>query len=267
MKTMQRINKKILAVLVLTALISVMYAPLSVQTAYAATTPTINITSQTVSDIGVCEIIGNVSTHQKGVMITCLMFEGTDVSKISADKIIYINQYKTGTNGEFLIKFNVHWLRGGKQAQIRIGNNAGAPTYSSNITLPPLPPDIDIVDDNSVMYGRDIYYVPGAFYKGDYIADSLTDAESVKFGKDILYKIGGMWFNLSDDNAISNSYLTSVNAMSETVVELRFPRCYYSLTQKIWLKYLIETGESDSDSDSSSDTPSADVPIAEEEFE
>ncbi len=267
MKTMQRLNKKILAALVLTALISVMYAPLSVQTAYAATKPTINITSQTVSDIGVCEIIGNVSTRQKGVMITCLMFEGTDVSKLSADKIIYINQYKTGTNGEFLIKFNVHWLRGGKQAQIRIGNNAGAPTRAVNLTLPPLPPDIGVVDDNSVMYGRDIYYVPGAFYKGDYIADSLTDAESVRFGKDILYKIGGMWFNLSSDDARSNSYLTEVNAMSETAVELRLPRCYYSLTQKIWLKYLIETGESGSDSDSSSDTPSVDVPTAEEEFE
>ena len=267
MKTMQRMSKKILAVLVFTALISVMCAPLTVQTAYAATKPTINITSQTVSDIGVCEIIGNVSTRQKGVMITCLMFEGTDVSKLSADKIIYINQYKTGTNGEFLIKFNVHWLRGGKQAQIRIGNNAGAPTRAVNLTLPPLPPDIGVVDDNSVMYGRDIYYVPGANYKGDYIADSLTDAESTRFGKDILYKIGGMWFNLSSDDATSNSYLISVNAMSETVVELRFPRSYYSLTQKITLKYIFETGENGSDSGSSPDAPTVDVPIAEEEFE
>ena len=237
---MQRLNKKILAALVLTALISVMYAPLSVQTAYAATKPTINITSQTVSDIGVCEIIGNVSTRQKGVMITCLMFEGTDVSKLSADKIIYINQYKTGTNGEFLIKFNVHWLRGGKQAQIRIGNNAGAPTRAVNLTLPPLPPDIGVVDDNSVMYGRDIYYVPGAHYTGDNAAVSLTDPESTKFGTDILYKIGGEWYNLSNNSATSNAYLTAENAMDVTQVELRLPRCYYGLTEKVPLKYILD---------------------------
>ena len=258
----KKMRSKILCSLLL---ISLICAPFSVQTVNAV--PTIKITSQTVTETGACEVIGYITDYKPDTMVTFLMFEGTDVSKITADKIIYIAQSKTGNNGAFIFRCNVHWLRGGKQAQIRIGNNAGAPTYSSNITLPPLPPDIDIVDDNSVMYGRDIYYVPGANYKGDYIADSLTDAESTRFGKDILYKIGGMWFNLSSDDATSNSYLISVNAMSETVVELRFPRSYYSLTQKITLKYIFETGENGSDSGSSPDTPTVDVPIAEEEFE
>ena len=252
----KKMRSKILCSLLL---ISLICAPFSVQTVNAV--PTIKITSQTVTETGACEVIGYITDYKPDTMVTFLMFEGTDVSKITADKIIYIAQSKTGNNGAFIFRCNVHWLRGGKQAQIRIGNNAGAPIRAVNLTLPPLPPDIGVVDDNSVMYGRDIYYVPGAHYTGDNAAVSLTDPESTKFGTDILYKIGGEWYNLSNNSATSNAYLTAENAMDVTQVELRLPRCYYGLTEKVHLKYILEQGTE------SSDNSSVDVPKAEEDFE
>lgn len=252
---MSRVKNKIICALLL---ISVICIPLSIQTAAAA--PIVKITSQTISDTGVCEVIGYITDYKPGTMVTFLVTEGTDISKLSADKIIYIWQDETGNNGAFMFRCNIHWMKGGKQAQIRVGNNAGAAVYSSNVTLPPMPPDIGIVDNNSVLFGRDIYYVPGSAYTGDNIAESLTDDSGIKFGTDILYKIGDKWFNLSNAAATSNAYLISSNAIDLTVVESRHPRCYYALTAKITLKYIL-------DDEDNTGSGTVDVPEAGEDFE
>lgn len=232
--TMSKMRSKILCVLVL---ISLICAPLSVQTVSAA--PTIKITSQTVTETGACEVIGYITDYKAGSMVTFLVTEGNDIANLTSDKIIYINQGKTGNNGAFIFKCNIHWLRGGKQIQIRVGNDAGAPVRVIDVTLPPMPPDIDIVDDNSVMYGRDIYYIPGAHYTGDNIAESMTSAASIAYGTDILYKIGKAWYNLSRDEATSNAYLTAENAMDVNKVKAHRPRYYYGLTEKVPLKYIL----------------------------
>ena len=113
-----------------------------------------------------------------------------------------------------------------------LGSQYNTEVFTTTIEIPELPPGIEVVEDNSVLYGRDAYYVPGALYTPDSIAESIAFG-----GNNIYYKIGGLWYDLMDEDAVDNSFLTGENATDEKKIEALNPRYYYALTTAIELKY------------------------------
>jgi len=228
-------SKKILSAL-LAALFILSFSNITVQ---ADTAREIIIDSVTATKAGYCEIIGHYTNVALNTQITCvvgsdkLFDDGYTIieENFTMDNVAYIDQVGTGNNGTFLIQFTVDRKWSEQVLTVKGGTSYGD-NYTTSITLPELPPGVEVIDNNSVMYGRDVYHVPGVYYEPDSIAASIA------FGGNIVcFKIGDNWYDLMDEDAVDNSYLVSSNAMSVSAVENKKPRYYYGLTQVLELKY------------------------------
>lgn len=199
------------------------------------------IDSVSVSKTGYCEVIGHYSNVDLNTQISCVvakdaLFDGNAVieENFNTDYVAWIGQEGTGNNGTFLFQFSVPEEFSETTLIVRLTSSYGD-IAKTNIDIPALPPGIEVVENNSVIYGRDAFYVPGVFYAPDNIAESIVFG-----GNNIYFKIGGLWYDLMDDAAVDNSFLVAENATTEkTIVEL-VPRYYYSMTSKVEFKYFLE---------------------------
>lgn len=198
--------------------------------------PSVTIDSVTVSKSGRAEIIGHTSNGKRGEFVSFLSFltEPKSKEEYNMDNLIGLEQVSTGNNGTFLIQFGIASKYSEKAALFKIGGVSGVPQMFS-YEIPKLPPGVEVADNNSVVYGRDIFYIPGALYEADTIAESLAYG-----GNNIFFKIGGLWYDLMDSRASDNSYLTAENAAEESTVIALKPRYYYGMTERVELEYAIE---------------------------
>lgn len=230
-------SKKLLTCLLLGVLISA-FSHISVQ---SAETREIIIDSVTAKKTGYCEIVGHYTNVPIKTQITCVvgsenLFDNYTIieKNFNMDNLVHIDQVSTGNNGTFLIQFVVDKKWSEKTLVVKGGTLYGD-NYTTTIQLPELPPGIEIVNNNSVLYGRDAYYVPGTYYTPNNIADSIAYG-----GNNVYFKIGDNWYNLMDEKAVDNSFLVKANATpSENIVALN-PRYYYAMTNRIQLKYDLE---------------------------
>lgn len=187
---------------------------------------------------GFCEIIGHIEGAPLDTQVACVVaresvYNGNEINKdeFTIENVAWIDQVGTGNNGTFLIQFSINALFSNTTLAVRLGSGI-TDVCSGTIDIPDLTNSIGIVDNNSVLYGRDIFYVPGKYYTPDNIAESLGYG-----GNNVYFKIGDMWYNLMDERAVDNSFLTEENAVSEEEVEVLFPRYYYSAAEQIMLNY------------------------------
>lgn len=205
----------------------------------SAVEPKITIISAEIDSNGDFEVIGQVESVTVGTQVSFLMCseEAWDKtghiieSKFNADSIAYIDQVGTGNNGTFVVKGQVaeKWQN---QTLRFAGASSYGGYYTQTMSVPAMTNDINIIANNSVIYGRDAYLVTGAFYNADNIATSIKEG-----GNRIYYKLGNKWYDLLDPDALDNSFLVSENAISDSKVEECKPRYYYNMTDKIDLEY------------------------------
>lgn len=201
--------------------------------------PEIAIVSVDIDTGGAFEVIGRVEGAQVGTQVSFLMcpavaWDSTGHIKESSFKpeyIAYIDQVSTGNNGAFIVQgqLDEKW----KNQTLRFaGASSSGGYYTQTMSIPEIPHDIGIIEDNSVIYGRDAYLITGAFYTADNISKSIKEG-----GNRIYYKLGGRWYDLLDPEALDNSFLVSANAINDSDVEQCKPRYYYNDAKKIELNY------------------------------
>lgn len=205
----------------------------------SADEPEITIISAEIDNDGDFEVIGQVEGVAVGTQVSFLMcpedaWDKTGYpiqSKLNADYIAYIDQVGTGNNGTFIVQGQVaeKW----KNQTLRFaGASSYGGYYTQTMSVPEMSYGIEIIANNSVIYGRDAYLVTGAFYNADNIATSIKEG-----GNRIYYKLGDKWYDLLDPDALDNSFLVSKNAISDSKVEECKPRYYYNKTEQINLNY------------------------------
>lgn len=200
--------------------------------------PVITILSAEVDVGGSFEVIGHVEGVEVGTQVSFIMcdisvFDSTGhiiESQFTNSDIAYIDQVGTGNNGVFIVQGAVDSSWRGKTVRFAGASQYGG-YYTDTFKIATDPPGIEIIQSNSVMYGRDAYLITGTYYKPNNIATSIKEG-----GNRIYYKLGGKWYDLLDPEALDNSYLVAENAMIESDVEACNPRYYYTATQ-ITLKY------------------------------
>lgn len=199
----------------------------------------ISVDSVTADGTGFCEVIGHISGASENTQVACLVvrdaaYDGEEVisKNLTFDNIAWIDQVGTGENGTFLIQFNVREDFEKTTLTVLLGSEL-TEMSASVIEIPDLPPPgIEVIANNSVIYGCDAFLITGAFYTPDKIAESIGYG-----GNNIYFKIGDKWYDLMDESAIDNSFLTEENATPNEEIEAAKPRYYYSLEQEIELKY------------------------------
>ena len=176
------------------------------------------ITHFDISPSGVAEICGYVS--EKGEQVAILMTTG-DGTVVTPETVIYIDQIEAGVNGAFVLEFIVPEKWAGGEYTIGVGGQNVSATRQRG-TLGALPAMIYRVDDNSLRVGVDVYSFGGHFTPEN-VAASLAYG-----GNTVFYKIGGMWFDLMDEEAVSSAYLVEENAVPEEEYTAWEIRVYYA---------------------------------------
>lgn len=222
-------NKKIFAAL-LAVLITLMFSSIPA----GAETGEFVIDTIYVSETGYCEVIGHYEGAALNTQIGCVVandkvFDGETViaENFNAENIAWLGQEGTGNNGTFLFQFCVPTRFSESELIVRL-TSENADIATASIEVPLLPYDIHNIENNCVIYGKDIYYVPGMFYTPDNIAESV-----IYGGNAIYFKIGDNWYNLLDEKAVDNSFLTEENATPITEIEKLGIRYYYAMTERV----------------------------------
>lgn len=228
-------KKRIIAFVFVVVLLAAAYSTTYVN----AVEPEITIISAEIDRSGTFEVIGRVEGVAVGAQVSFIMcsedaWDATGhiiESKFKTDYIAYIDQVGTGNNGAFIVQGQLD-----KKWENQTLRFAGASSYGGYytqiISVPEISDGIDIIENNSVIYGRDAYLVTGAFYSADNIATSIKEG-----GNRIYYKLGDKWYDLLDPDALDNSFLVSQNAMSNSKVEECKPRYYYGKIRVTDLNY------------------------------
>lgn len=202
----------------------------------AASTASLEFYNVSVSNAGMLEVTGVLHGYSAGDQITFLVADKsylTEKRELSGEDIIYIDQADVGNNGVFYWNVYVNQKFSEADAVVMCGSSAEVETIRTEVSIPQLPPDLSVVENNSVIFGRDCYYVPSAYYK-----DVDTIASSFSFGGNHIYfKVGDYWYNLLDSKATSNSFLIPDNSTPVNDVEKLVPRYYYAVNNKYTLRY------------------------------
>lgn len=228
--------KKRIIAFVLAVILTLVAYPI---TSASAVEPEITIISAEIDSTGVFEVIGQVEGVAVGTQVSFLMCSedawdttGYPIqSKVNAESVAYIDQVGTGNNGTFIVQGQVAEKWGGQTLRFAGASSYGG-YYTQIMSVPQMAYDISIIENNSVIYGRDAYLVTSTFYNADNIAMSMKEG-----GNRIYYKLGDKWYDLLDPDALDNSFLVSENAISDSKVEECKPRYYYNKTEQINLNY------------------------------
>ena len=171
--------------------------------------PVGTITSFTISNSGTVEVIGYYdNTDWKET--TILLIRGTDLTEgITAEDIMYIGQEPMGENNTFYYRFKID--RKFSQQPCTLAISGGALLTVTNVI-----PDILAVADvanNALRVGNDFYDIGHAAYTADNISHSIEEGGNI-----IYYKIGDMWFDMLDEEAIDVDFFVIQNAVAEETI-------------------------------------------------
>lgn len=196
-----------------------------------AANPAIVIDSTTVENGGFVKIIGHLTnvpaTSNKQIEVAFVsMLEGSSLT-INNDDLAYINQYSLGNNYTFLIQFKANSKFSNKTLDTRISavdlnNQDWVASTSLKLIMKTIPPTIDNVVNNSVIYGVDAYTLDSKFLTTEYVVDSIVTG-----GNLIYYKIGNYWYDLLDPRCTSSEFLVSANALTMDFMNTLTLRYYY----------------------------------------
>ncbi len=180
----------------------------------------------TVDDGGNVRLIGHVTNPSDSEIQVAYLI----TVKGEPHKIVYINQMETGNNGTFYISHAISAEFSETPVVIKLGSDTKA-QYSFEYTLSTIPPGIEQVSNNSVLYGKDVYTLDSIYLNAQYVADSIAIGGNV-----IYFKIGDLWYNLLDEKATSSAFLVPENAVTYEEIKAKPLRYYYMQGKKIDFK-------------------------------
>lgn len=189
---------------------------------------------------GSFEIVGQIEGAEVGTQVSFVladadMFDSAGhiiESEFNMENLAYIDQVSTGNNGVFLIQGAVGTEWANREVRFAGNSSYGNNYYTQQLAIPEVYPGLEIIQSNSVLYGRDVFYINGIFYKPDAVAEAMAFG-----GNNIYFILGDKWYDLMDVNATDNSYLVESNAATVKEVEALMPRYYYSSAERFELKY------------------------------
>lgn len=214
--------RKILAALIV-ALLIICNIPVSAESE-------IIIDSYFIDETGVGEVYGYITEYDADTQVTFLAVidDGSGQGIISSDTIIALDQITVGNNGAFLFEFYIASKFSANHAVLRVGTSSGAEAVTIACDMPTIPPGIENVPSNSVIYGVDVYKVESIYLTSEYVSDSI-----IYGGNKIYYKLGGMWYNLLSSEADTAAYLVPENAVSNSVMKSLDLRYYYGTKRRL----------------------------------
>ena len=199
----------------------------------SAATPQIILNSVEVQNGGYVKIIGQVTPFSNPKQVELAFLAVRDGKSITdSDAIAYVNQYSIGNNGTFLIQFKCGSAFSNAKLNLSFGaSDISDPQwtagYKYTITLKTIPPTINSVVNNSVIYGIDAYTLDSIYLTSEYVADSIATG-----GNLIYYKLGDYWYDLLDPRCTSSEFLVKDNALTMTFMDTVKLRYYYYKGEK-----------------------------------
>lgn len=209
-----------------------------------AASPKTYIEKYNISGSGLVEVYGYIKDATVGNQITILLTLGNKsqaaniTSQNANQRIAYIDQITCGNNHSFLFKFNIRPEFLGKELTVSIGNDSDAPVVRKVGKSPSSSTKFTLtsINDNDIIYGRDVYDLNSAQLTPRNVADSIIFG-----GNKIYYKIGDHWYDLLDKNATDSSFLVESNALTQSEINNAFngttPLRYYYCQNDVRLDY------------------------------
>lgn len=206
--------------------------------AHAATITSIyDNATVSIDQTGKCTIRGKINPNAGAVALLVVTDSGLQKFKSNntgslnvPDDIIMIDQTdNVGSTGEFLFTFSIpsemsfktlHILMGTNDSNITDGGINGA---TLKVEVPNISIKLTEIKNQSVRIGNDIYALDSNYYTRDRVVASLKKGNNV-----IWYKVGNYWYNLLDEDCLSNEYLKSSNSLKDTILSKFSFGVYYA---------------------------------------
>lgn len=195
---------------------------------------TIIIDSVVIEESGFCEVIGHLSNNAEDAQVTIIARTADAVENsedVTIENTIYIDQVTTGNNGTFLMEFKVGIRFSEADAVFIFGSDENTGSVQYACSIPELTAEFESIENNSVLYGNDIYGINSTYLNAEYVVQSI-----IQGGNIIYFKIGDAWYDLLNKDATSSEYLIPENAAENETVKEFATGMYYQGSIRIKLK-------------------------------
>lgn len=190
-----------------------------------------------INQTGTCTIRGKINPNGGSVALIVVTDSGLQKFKSNntgslnvPDDVVMIDQTDNiGSTGEYLFTFAVPSKLAFKTIHIIMGTNdskitdGGINGKTLKVEVPNIKLKLTEIKNQSVRIGNDIYALDSNYYTRERVVASLKKGNNV-----IWYKVGNYWYNLLDENCLSNEYLKSSNSLKNSILEKFMFGVYYS---------------------------------------
>lgn len=220
MRINRLLNKraKILLSLVLTVILIISNSVFIVSGASTTTEPQFKFKAKITGSV--CEIWGTNPNRQEGDCVTMLATANKlpTASNLTGADIAYIDQFETGTNGSFVMRFQlltdrISSSKGHKKIYIIMNSEGCKVSNYLEVDVLPVTGTVSNVKSNSIRVGMDVYDASSIRLTEDNLLDSMK-----RGGNELYFKLGSNWYNLLDDKCVNSDWLVSSNALTTTEV-------------------------------------------------
>lgn len=220
MRVNRLLNKraKILLSLVLTIILVISNSVFIVSGASTTTEPQFKFKAKITGSV--CEIWGTNPNRQEGDWVTMLATANKlpSASNLTGADIAYIDQFETGTNGSFVMRFQlltdrISSSKGHKKIYIIMNSEGCKVSNYLEVDVLPVTGTVSNVKSNSIRVGMDVYDASSTKLTEDNLLDSMK-----RGGNELYFKLGSYWYNLLDDKCVNSDWLVSSNALTTTEV-------------------------------------------------
>lgn len=190
-----------------------------------------------INQVGTCTIRGKINPNGGSVALLVVTDKGLQKFKSNSTSslgvptdIIMIDQTdNVGSTGEYLFTFAIPSEMAFKTIYVLMGTNDSNITDGGingkylSVEVPNIQLKLTEIKNQSVRIGNDIYALDSNYYTRDRVIASLKKGNNV-----IWYKVGNYWYNLLDEDCLSNEFLKSSNSLKNSVLEKFTFGVYYS---------------------------------------
>lgn len=206
--------------------------------AHAATiTSLYDNATASINQTGTCTIRGKINPNGGSVALIVVTDNGLQKFKsnntgslsVPEDVVMIVQTDNVGSTGEYLFTFAIPSELAFKTIHVLMGTNdpsitdGGINGNTLKIDVPNIQLKLIEIKNQSVRIGNDIYALDSNYYTRERVVASLKKGNNV-----IWYKVGNYWYNLLDEDCLSNEYLKSANSLKNSILEKFMFGVYYS---------------------------------------
>lgn len=187
-----------------------------------------------------CEVYGIHPLKKENVQVALLAVAdhkpsewGSLSSTEMSSHIAYIDQFATGKNGSFCLKFKlmtdrISSTKGFKKIYIAMNATDCSISNYAECDVLAVGGDYTGVPNNSIRVGCDVFEMASPALTDDNVLDSIKNG-----GNELYFKMGNNWYDLLDDKCVNSNYLVSTNAVPDSKLKsLGWSKWYKSGTSE-----------------------------------